>query len=216
MPQWEHPTRGTEGGPDGVTGGVVAAKEQRVEGRTIAEESLPHLMAAYQDGSAAAFERLYAILAPQVQGYLRSLTRDAVRAEDLMQETFLQIHRARRTYLRERPVRPWVFAIARNVFLMERRSAARRDRREVLADGDLPEAPVPAEVEGLADRDRVTRALEEVGRERREAVVLHHVQGMSFKEIGAVLGISEGAAKVRAHRGMNDLKRILAAQEGEP
>ncbi len=187
-----------------------------MDGDVTSEETLSRLMAAYQDGSAPAFEGLYAILAPRLRGYLRALTRDAVRAEDLLQDTFLQLHRARRTYLAGRPVKPWVFAIARNVFLMERRSAARRGRREVLADGDLPEVGVPAEMEGLADRDRVARALAEVPRDRREAVVLHHVQGMSFKEVGAVLGISEGAAKVRAHRGMNDLRRLLGAQGGGP
>lgn len=187
-----------------------------MDGDGTSEEALSRLMAAYQQGSAAAFEGLYAALAPRLLGYLRALSRDAVRAEDLLQETFLQLHRARRTYLAGRAVKPWVFAIARNVFLMERRSAARRSRREVLADGELPEVGVPAEMEGLADRDRVARALAGVQRDRREAVVLHHVQGMSFKEVGAVLGVSEGAAKVRAHRGMHDLRRILAAQAGAP
>jgi RNA polymerase sigma-70 factor (ECF subfamily) len=166
-------------------------------------------MEAYQGGSMEAFEGLYEELALPLHSYLRSLSRDAVRADDLLQETFLQMHRSRHTYQAGRPVRPWVFAIARNVFLMHRRAATRRGRRETLADEALPELPVPPEVESFADREAVTRALARLPDARREALVMHHVLGMSFKEIGAALGITEGAAKVRAHRGMSELRSLL-------
>jgi len=175
---------------------------------------LSRLMAAYQGGDMPAFEELYARLAPQLRGYLASLARDPVRAQDLLQETFLQVHRARHTYQSPRPVRPWVYAIARNVFLMGQRSAARRARREVLADDDLPELPVPPDVAALADRQQVTLALAAVSAGRREALVLHHVAGLSFAEVGRALGISEGAAKVRAHRGMADLRGFLGGRGG--
>ena len=173
------------------------------------EDELPLLMLAYQGGDPVAFDYLYTLLAPGLLGYLQSLTRDRGRAEDLLQETFLQLHRARATYLRDRPVKPWVYAIARNVFLMQRRAAVRRGRREVLADDELPDVPVPPEVESLADRETVQRALARLADDRREVVVLHHIMGMSFREVGAVLGISEGAAKVKAHRGIVQLREIL-------
>ena len=177
---------------------------------------LAGLMAAYQGGDMNAFEELYARLAPRVRAYLTALTRDAVRAEDLLQDTFLQIHRARRTYEPPRPVRPWVYAIARNVFLMSARSASRRAKREVLPDEELPELPVPPEATSLGDREQLSRALAGLSPVRREAVVLHHVLGLSFKEIGGALGISEGAAKVRAHRGMVELRQVLGATGGGP
>lgn len=173
------------------------------------EDELPLLMLAYQGGDALAFDYLYTVLAPGLLGYLQSLTRDRGRAEDLLQETFMQLHKARATYLHGRPVKPWVYAIARNVFLMQRRAATRRGRREVLADEELPEVPIPPEVESLADREMVRRALARLPDDRREVLVLHHIMGMSFKEVGAVLGISEGAAKVRAHRGVVQLREII-------
>ncbi len=178
------------------------------------EDELPLLMLAYQGGDPVAFDDLYAALAPGLLGYLQSLARHRGRAEDLLQETFLQVHKARATYLRGRPVKPWVYAIARNVFLMQRRAAARRGRREVLAEEELPEVPIPPEVEALADRELVRRALARLPDERREALLLHHIMGMSFCEAGAVLGISEGAAKVRAHRGIVQLRGILGARGG--
>lgn len=173
------------------------------------DEQLNALMSAYQGGDVNAFETLYRKLAPQLGGYLRSLVRDGARAEDLLQETFLQLHRARRTYLPGRPVKPWIYAIARNVYLMNRRAATRRARHEAVADEELPDIPIPAEVEKLADADAVRRAVATLPEDRREALVLHHVYGLSFREVGAVQGVSEGAAKLRAHRGMVELRELL-------
>jgi len=173
------------------------------------EEALALLMVAYQNGDAMAFEALYGGVAGPIFGYLRALTRDAARAEDLLQETFLQVHRVRHTFEPGRPVKPWLYAIARNVFLMDRRAAGRRGRHEGLADDELPDVPVPPEVESLADRDAVRRALAQLPPDRREAIVLHHVAGLSFQEVAAVLGVTAGAAKLRAHRGVVELRRLL-------
>lgn len=162
-------------------------------------------MTAYQAGSLEAFEALYAALAPPVLAYLASLCRDRDRARDLLQETFLQLHRSRRTYRPELPVRPWVFTIARHVWLMDRRYHNRRPR----SDQELTDVPVPAEVEGLADRDRMRRALDAVLPDRREALLLHHVWGFSFAEVAQMIGIRADAAKLRSSRGMADLRRLL-------
>jgi len=174
---------------------------------------LEGLMTAYQGGSLPAFERLYADVAPALLGYLTSLARDRGRAQDLLQEAFLQIHRSRRAYRPGLPVRPWVFAIARHVWLMDRRARGRRP--DTVPGGQsatvptLPDLPVPPEVDGLAERDRLTRALSTLPPDRREALLLHHVWGFSFAEIGQMLGIRADAAKLRSSRGMADLRRAL-------
>ncbi len=173
------------------------------------DAALAALMVAYQDGDPMAFDSLYAEVAGPIRGYLRALARDAARAEDLLQETFLQVHRVRRTWDRARPLKPWLYAIARNVYLMDRRAAGRRGRHEAIADDELPDVPVAPEVESLADRDAVRRALARIAPDRREAILLHHVAGLSFQEVGAVLGVTAGAAKVRAHRGVVELRALL-------
>jgi RNA polymerase sigma-70 factor, ECF subfamily len=171
-------------------------------------ERLRHLMTAYQEGSLPAFEELYAALYPSLLGYLAALSRDRARAEDLAQEAFLQIHRSRHTYRADLPVRPWVFAIARHVWLMDARTRSRRPRTDH-AERDVPDLPVPAEVEGWADRERLRRALNALPPDRREALLLHHVWGFSFAEVGRLLGIRPDAAKLRSSRGMVDLRRLL-------
>jgi RNA polymerase sigma-70 factor (ECF subfamily) len=168
-------------------------------------EELRRLMAMYQGGSLEAFEQLYAALAPSLRAYLTALTRNAAHADDLVQDSFLQVHRSRHTYRPDLPVRPWVFAIARHVWMMDLRT---RSRRPIPA-AELPEVPVPAEMEGLADRDALRRALGSVLGDRREALLLHHVWGFSFAEIGQMLGIRADAAKLRSSRGMSDLRAML-------
>lgn len=171
---------------------------------------LTRLMVAYQSGEFSAFEELYRTLAPKLRGYLTHLSWSAARTEDLLQETFLQIHRARHTYIPPRPVYPWVFAIARHVFLMDRRSATRRNKYVVEQLEELPEISVPPSIEKLGTNRAVSRALAQLNLDQREAVLLHHVWGFSFAEIGALLGIRSGTAKLRAHRALRALRGILS------
>jgi RNA polymerase sigma-70 factor (ECF subfamily) len=171
------------------------------------QDELRQLMTSYQAGSLHAFERLYAALSSPMLGYLATLCRSRAHAQDLLQDTFLQIHRSRHTYRPDLPVRPWVFTIARHVWLMDRRSRSRRPT----ADQDVPDLPVPAEVEGLAERERLHRALSALLPDRREALLLHHVWGFSFAEIGQLLGIRADAAKLRSSRAMGDLRRLLTS-----
>jgi RNA polymerase sigma-70 factor (ECF subfamily) len=178
----------------------------------VIEDALMEAMVAYQRGSMEAFEMVYGALASPLRGYLGVLAREGTVADDLLQETFLQLHRVRHTYAPGRPVKPWVYAIARNVFLMHRRATSRHGRHEVIADDELPEIPVPADLEVLGDGPTLRKALASLPDARREPVVLHHILGMSFREVGAVLGISEGAAKVRAHRALRELRTVMGVQ----
>src|SRR5438270_9763174 len=91
-------------------------------------------MDRYARGEDAAFGELYDLLAPKLLGFLFRQTRDRARAEDLVQQTFLQMHCARESYVTGADVLPWAFAIARRLSI----DAYRRTKREVLdADMDL-------------------------------------------------------------------------------
>ena len=169
---------------------------------------LQALMASYQAGDLAAFDQVYALLAPPIRGYLRRRTASPEQLSDLVQDTFLQIHRARHTYDPAYPVAPWAFAIARHVWLMHCRATGRRPRATDALD-DVP-LTVRAEAEGLADRELVRDALAQVAPDRRRSLVWHHVFGYSFREIANRLGIREDAAKLRSSRGMADLRAGLS------
>ena len=178
-----------------------------------AEPDLADLMGRYQAGDIDAFDQLYRRLAPRLRAYLGSLIWKAGLTEDLLQEVFLQLHRSRQTYMPGRAVKPWAFAIARHTYLMHVRRSMRKQKHEVEVDDEALDIPVPPEMESFATRTGVRRALRQLNDERREAVLLHHVWGFSFKEIGRILGIREGTAKLRAHRGIQSLRQILASED---
>lgn len=174
------------------------------------EDELCKHMMAYQEGSLSAFDHLYALLATDLRRYLISLTWNRERTADLLQETFLQLHRSRHTYIPHRPVRPWVFAIARNCYLMDLRAFARKHRTETSTDDGWADIPVPSELEGYGDIDAVRRALRHTPDERREAILLHYIWGFSYSEIGKMLGIGAGAAKLRTFRGIQYIREFLS------
>jgi RNA polymerase sigma-70 factor (ECF subfamily) len=172
------------------------------------DEELRGLMVQYQSGSLDAFQDIYARLAPGVRRYLSHLAYTSETADDLLQETFLQVHRSRAAYNPAYSVKPWVFGLARNVFLMNCRAARRwADVHETRRE--LPEFPVPPEVERLGSTDEIRRCLSGLSSDQAEALLLHHEWGFSFVEIAGMLGISAAAARARASRGMADLRGAL-------
>jgi RNA polymerase sigma-70 factor (ECF subfamily) len=172
------------------------------------DQELRALMIRYQSGSLEAFQEIYAQLAPGVRRYLLHLAGGSAVADDLLQETFLQMHRSRAAYNPAYAVKPWVFGLARNVFLMNRR-AARRWAEVHESRADLPEFPVLPEVDKLGSRDEIRRCIACLPPDQAEALLLHHEWGFSFDEIAGMLGINAQAARARASRGMADLRVAL-------
>jgi RNA polymerase sigma-70 factor (ECF subfamily) len=164
-------------------------------------------MSAYQAADRSAFERLYAILRPELLRYLGSLAGEPDWAADLVQETFLQIHRARATYEPGRPVRPWVYAIARNVFMMHRRKRARAMRAETEAVVGASE--IAAESNGILNRRMLAQGLATLDAGHREPVRLRYLEDLDFAQISAHLGMTAGAARVRVSRALAALRRHL-------
>lgn len=171
-------------------------------------------MSAAQRGDRAAYEKLLHELLPQIRRFVGRRLFDPEGLEDVVQNVFLSLHRARHTYRPERPFTPWLYAIARNAVTDHSRVRGRRLLRErSLEDGRVAE-PVAAR-EAPPGEARLSPELEEalsgLPPKQREAVVLVQVEGLSVAEAAARAGISVGALKVRAHRGY----RLLRARLGE-
>jgi RNA polymerase sigma-70 factor (ECF subfamily) len=168
-------------------------------------------MAGYQAGDREAFERLHEELSRVLKRYLHSIVRDAGGVDDLVQDTFLQIHRARHTYDPSFPVTPWALAIARHVFLMDRRSRNRRREFARQPLEDTPEPSVASHEEPLIARSGIRHALGTLSHATREAVLLHHVCGLSFSDISRRLRVGSPALRCRASRGIARLREVLTS-----
>ena len=176
------------------------------------------LMTRYCAGDATAFRALYQAIAPRLLGYLVRLARDRTVAEDLLQQTFWKVHRARAAYVVGADPLPWIYAIAHRTFLDEVRRRSRA--ATVTSPDDLPE--IPAAQSGVAatvvaeqpdvDPERTRAALDALAAlpaPQREAVILTKLDGKSFREAAEIAGTTTGAMKVRAHRGYVALRKAL-------
>jgi len=178
------------------------------------------LMARYCDGDASAFRELYALLAPRLYGYLLKMARQRALADDLLQHTFMKVHRARTAYIRGADPVPWIYSIAHRTFLDE----TRKVKRAIVRVGDADELPeLKADLRGETDDRRddpadpelmqaALAALAALPEQQRQAVVLTKLEGKSVAEAAEIAGTTVGAMKVRAHRGYEVLRKLLGGK----
>jgi RNA polymerase sigma-70 factor (ECF subfamily) len=177
------------------------------------------LMRAYVAGSRLAFSRLFSRLAPSVHAFFVRSVRNRTLAEDLVQTTFLKVHRSRHQWHPDHRVRPWVFAIAARVRQDELRrarglaTAAGEEELEAAEAAARAEDRVPEAEMTLFQRsraERVREALDQLPEGQRVVIHLHRYEDLSFAEIAEALGTTEGAVKLRAFRGYERLRAALA------
>ena len=184
---------------------------------------LDEIMDRYaRGGDDAVFDELYRRGAPRVRGFLIRLCGDAALADDLTQEAFLRIHRARGGFVAGAPALPWMLAIARNAFLDQARRAQVRQKTSTRVDAEQggAHAEAPPGTRGdevLAARemlDVVRATLEAMPVPHREAFVLIRFEGLSVGEAAQILGTTEGAVKIRAFRAYEALRAELGRATG--
>lgn len=178
-------------------------------------------MDRYASGDDAAFGDVYDAVAPRVFAYLRRQTRDLSRAEDLVQQTLLSMHRARGTFISGSAVLPWSFAIARRLLIDE----LRRDKRSVLTFSDAvtddsARCMDNASPEGQAEARELARLLQRelvrLPESQRVAFELMRLDGLSHLEAAEVLGATVTAVKLRVHRAYAALRLVLGDSVSDP
>jgi RNA polymerase sigma-70 factor (ECF subfamily) len=161
-------------------------------------------------GDDAAFAELYDLLAPKLFAFLLRQTRDRSRAEDLVQQTLLQMHCARDTYVTGADVLPWMFAIARRLAI----DSYRRGKREVL-DGEMDSSATSLEMapdDALRSKQAarvIQETLDALPETQRTAFELIKLDGLSIAQTAEVLGTTVTAVKLRAHRTYEALRAAL-------
>jgi RNA polymerase sigma-70 factor, ECF subfamily len=177
-----------------------------------ASEQANVAMARYAQGDESAFASVYDSVAPRVHAYLVRQTRDRAIADDLLQQTLLQMHRKRGTYAAGLPVLPWAFAIARRLYIDEcrrRKTDALWSARDV-GDDDQQAWALPDEE--VASREAVRLVEAELLRmpgNQRVAFELLKVDGLSHQEAAQMLGTTVTAVKLRAFRAYSAIRAVL-------
>jgi len=167
---------------------------------------LDRLMERYQQADPDAPHALVVALSPALLRFFRSQLASQQQADDLLQETWMRIHRVRHTYRPGEPVLPWVYAIARRV----RIDGYRRERRitvHEIAMDVLPEPP--AQVEQRGPLPAFDELVAELPDSQREVLTLLKVGGLSLEEVARATSSTVGAVKQMAHRGYQRLRDLL-------
>lgn len=165
-------------------------------------------MTQSQKGDERAYEQLLRELSDAISRYLRRRIGAQDFIEDCVQDILIAVHNARHTYQPNRPFRPWLFAIVRNRSVDYFR---KRQRHQKLADALETNEEVTSTEDNYANEAMHQQLMDTLPEGSREAIELTKVYGYSNSEAAEQLSISESAVKVRVHRGLNQLKRIVSA-----
>lgn len=160
-------------------------------------------------GEGPAYARFLTEVTPVIRGIVAARgTGVRTEAEDIVQDVLLAIHLKRHTWRETDPVSPWLYAIARYKVA----DAGRRRRVTVPVDELAEVLPDDSAGDPTAARD-VGRLLS--GIDKRSAAIVRSVgvEGASASEVGARLGMSEGAVRVALHRAMKELRRLAGVSE---
>lgn len=152
------------------------------------------------------FEELLETHQSSLLHYAGSLTGDAAQAQDVVQETFLRLLRLPRERW-QGPIRAWLFRVARNLAI----DGIRRRAKVVSLDPNaLPEAVCEDSPFAEDDRlDAVLLLLRDLPARQREAIRLKFSAGLSYREIGEVIGVSESNAGYLLHLALKTIRERL-------
>jgi RNA polymerase sigma-70 factor (ECF subfamily) len=178
------------------------------------------LMLALRAGDAAAFDSLFGRWSGPLLRYAQRMVGDLATAEDLVQEVFLRVYRARERYAPEARFSTWLYRIATNLALNELRRPRRRTPHRSAEDEEAVLAEPAAGADDVAHARRVGRAaaaaLEELPETQRAALCLAAVEGLSYAEVAEALEVTESAVKALVHRARSALaQRLRAVREEE-
>lgn len=165
------------------------------------------------DGDKIAYERFLEKAATMIRGYLfnsmSAATRSAEKAEDLVQDVLVTIHRKKHLYRADMPILPWLFAIARYRLIDHVRAEKRRPSLVAWEEDFDPADPAPLSlsVEQAFDLEQL---LEGISARQREILLLAKVDRVPLAEIAERFDISLSAVKVTIHRALRKIRKSLA------
>ena len=188
------------------------------------ERSDEDLMLAFGAGEAAAFDQLVARHKRGLYNFLLRSVHNQSRAEELLQEVFLRVIRAKDRYQRTARFTTWIYTIARNLCVDESRrqkfrrtlplEAKRKGRGEdsglsILDVTEAAEVGTDSASEAPKIRERVAAAIENLPDDQREVFVMRQFGGLSFKQIGEAVGAPENTVKSRMRYALEKLRGDL-------
>ncbi len=156
----------------------------------------------------AVIRELYSHHAQALHGYVAQFCPDGASADDIVQETFIRAWRhLPRLSADDRPVRPWLFRVARNLLIDANRAA--RAQPMVVPDQGAGEAGTDSGLEEILDRQLVSAALQHLSPAHQTVLVETFYRGGTMATVARELGIPHGTARSRLHYALDAMRKEL-------
>ena len=170
------------------------------------------LMQAYVYGDVEAFEILYGRYKTSIWNYLRKYSDDEAFLGDVMQETFLKLHRSRERYDSVKSFRPWLFTICHNTLIDGLR---KKGRTPEIQNPDLIESLESPESQEKQDRERPIdeQLLSPLKEKDRKILTLRFEKELSYREVASVMGLSESNTRKILGRSLTKLRAFLGGSQ---
>jgi RNA polymerase sigma factor (sigma-70 family) len=179
------------------------------EQATLVKRSDEQLLAAVRQGDEAAMGALFARHHRDIHALCARLVHDRDVADDVAQEVFVRVWRYGGSFRGRSTFRTWLYRLAYNACNDARRRSARWETPP------MPDAAADSPSDELTDRHiLLDNALRRLSPEQREVLVLSRFHDLGYDEIGRIIDCSPGAARVRLHRAMNELRQLCLGLEG--
>lgn len=165
-------------------------------------------MALYQQGDLGAATAIIQLISPMLYRFFASQAVSRLDADDLLQETWLRIHKVRHTYRPGEPAIAWFYAIARHVRIDHYRRTMRTAIREREIDGIAATAELaPA----AGSNDDLEALLAPLSSGEREVLEMLKVEGLSLEEAARATSSTVGSVKQKAHRAYRKLREVFGS-----
>ena len=172
-------------------------------------------MLRVREGDEAAFRRLFERFAAPLVGFVDRFFHNRAVSEEVVQEVFLKVYRARKKYQPKSKFTTWLYTIATRASLNELRKGVFRQKRRQLDEANGATHPVDSEVEGRRLREKVAGILEGLPENQRAAFLLVRFAGRSYGEVADILGLSESAVKSQIFRATDAVRKGLSEDGSE-
>ena len=172
------------------------------------------LMLKVKSGDLDKLGLLYERHKKRLFGFFYNLNHNPSLSEDLVQNVFVRMLKYKHTYSGEGSFMAWMFSMARNVRYDYHKKNGQKHMDLTQVEYKIEDSnTIESQMNRKDDVALIQRAMMKLGNDKREVLVLSKFKEMKFSEIGKVLGCSEGAAKVKAHRALKDLRQIVSEMQ---
>ena len=172
-------------------------------------------MLKVKEGETHKLGLLYERYKKRLFGFFYQMNKNASISEDLVQNVFIRVLKYKHTFSEESKFITWIFQIARNEMYDEFKKSKKQNHNDIddvsyQLEGDRN---VESDIENTEKAINLKKAIAKLSPAKKELIILSKLKELKYREVGEIIGCTEGAARTKVHRALNDLKQIYLTLE---